>query len=613
MKHLTAADERLLFPNGNMAAFWNMMNTSPDYQVYVDEIRSEGARLLSEPIQEISFTLFALFEREGSRLDVERVYFEKRRRLNTMVFLSLLEPKAEVYQKSLHDILWSICNEYTWCLPAHLKNSLETCGDYTLAANSTEWSRGEVRTAIDLFSAETGFALSEILCLTGTDLPPLLRSRIREEVTRRLFKPYLMQGHYHWEKAEHNWSAVCAGSIGSAALLLLENNDELTAVLEKVFGSLDCYLAGFGEDGACLEGVGYWNYGFGYYVYFADLLKKRTQGAINLFQQDKIHQIALFQQKCYLTDSLTVNFSDSVQHVYIQVGLTHYLAGLFPDIEVPSARLIAAYKDDHCSRWAPALRNLIWFDPDKKSGEWTSVDYYLNEAEWFVSRYLTATGSFGFAAKGGSNDEPHNHNDLGGFILASDGEPFVAELGCGEYTADYFGAGRYNYACNGSIGHSVPILEGLNQMEGEASKAAQVEISINGQEASFELDIAGAYRNPHLKRLKRRFTWVKSEHPLLRLEDEYEFTISPGSIVERFITFIPPQMEGDDCVILQGKGGRRLRIYFDPLQLQPSIGKNSYRNHSGYDTDWYSIDLALLKLDKVCTSMISFNFCEGKN
>ena len=43
------------------------------------------------------------------------------------------------------------------------------------------------------------------------------------------------------------------------------------------------YLSGFGEDGYCSEGLGYWGYGFGHYLYLAQILYDFTEGRIDLF------------------------------------------------------------------------------------------------------------------------------------------------------------------------------------------------------------------------------------------------------------------------------------------------------------------------------------------
>lgn len=248
--------------------------------------------------------MFAVFAQRGTRLEYERVYFERRRRLNTFALLALLDPDDQVAEHELLDMIWSVCGEYTWCLPAHLG------------------ADGHER-AIDLFAAETGFTLGEIALLLQGRLPRLLQTRIEAEVNRRLFEPFLRNGPYEWETARHNWAAVCAGSVGAAALLLLRDPEALSAILERVHASLECYLQGFGADGACPEGPGYWNYGFGYFVYFADLLARRTLGEADWFAGDKVRRIAEFQQKCYLGGDRVANFSDAVPHCRVQIGLSH--------------------------------------------------------------------------------------------------------------------------------------------------------------------------------------------------------------------------------------------------------------------------------------------------
>ncbi|QHW33984.1 hypothetical protein GZH47_26450 [Paenibacillus rhizovicinus] len=584
----------LLFPSEDQAQFWSRVSTSADYEAMVAEIKSEGLRLLGEPIPELRYSLFTLFETTGSRLAYERVYFEKRRRLNAMAFLTQLEPNDERYRTALHDVIWSICNEYTWCLPAHLRDSAETDGGQAFAIDSPEWSRRERRTAIDLFSAETGFALCEIACLAGSELPPLLRSRIVEEVVQRLFKPYLLQGPYFWETVDNNWASVCAGSIASAALLLLDETERLAEIVEKALGTMNHYLSGLGDDGACLEGVGYWNYGFGYFVYFADLLERRTKGAIDLFENDKVRQIAQFQQKAYLDGDTTVNFSDAVQHANVQIGLSHYLAGRYPETAPPPNALRAPFTEDHCSRWAHAFRNLLWFDPQMKGESWASGDYYLPNAQWLVSRTAPGAGRFGFAAKGGHNEEPHNHNDIGQFILTGDGEVFVCDLGSGEYTADYFGAGRYGYDCNGSQGHSVPVVDGKHQIAGRANAARDVTVSIGEKQDELMFDMADAYGLPQLESLQRRFVWRKSELPSLTLEDVYRFSSVPGAIVERIVSRIKPDLTLAGIVTLQSEEGRRLAIRYDAEQLRPSAENHTLADHFGRETDWHAIDFQVL-------------------
>ena len=422
---MTNDPDSLLFSTKEEKAAWRTkVNQSPAYKPLLDEIKSEAKRLQSEPIPELSFSRFRIFRETGARLEYEQVYFEKRRRLNTFAIMLLLQPDVPTYKEELQNIIWSICEEYTWCLPAHFPKP-KINQDYTLNEPFRE------EEAIDLFAAETGFALSEILKLTEEYLDPIIRKRIYQEIFRRIFWPFQTQKPFGWETDTHNWAAVCAGSIGAAAIYMLEDKAELSNVLERVLSAMEAYLSGFNDDGTCLEGYGYWQYGFGFYVYFSDLLKKKTNGAIDLFQSEKVHQIALFQQKIFLNKNWLANFSDALPNSNIFFGLSHYLSKIYSDFELPEPGIRAKYMEDHCSRWAPAIRNLLWFKDESDGKPWKSTSYYLKESAWLVSRHHSVDRHYAFAAKGGHNAEPHNHNDIGHFILLADDELFLQDLGSG--------------------------------------------------------------------------------------------------------------------------------------------------------------------------------------
>ncbi|CAM3647563.1 heparinase II/III family protein [Cohnella lubricantis] len=587
----------LYYEDGDSDAFWNRAAEAPEFAGWIRDIREEGRRLQEEPIPQLTYSLFAIFAERGSRLEYERAYFERRRRLNTFALLTLLEPDEPAHRAALQDIIWLVCDEYTWCLPAHVSGS-----------------NADIRRTIDLFSAETGFTLTEISMLLGDRLPSLLRQRIADEVEIRLFAPYLSGEPYHWETARHNWAAVCAGSIGSAALLAVRDPQRLAEIAARTMGSMDRFLEGYGDDGACPEGLGYWNYGFGYYVYFADLLRKRTNGALDLMRGDKVRRIAQFQQKVYLGGDRVANFSDSVPRARVQMGLTHYLAGLYPEVDAPPLALQASYLDDHCSRWAPALRHFVWFDASRSSGEWRDGSFYLPDAQWLISRHRTAGGeSLGFAAKAGHNAEPHNHNDIGQFILLAAGETFIADLGSGEYTQAYFGSGRYEYDCNGSQGHAVPIVDGSLQAAGLASQARVLEAVTGDGEDRFRFEMASAYRVPHLQSLVRGFVWRKRGHnldgrlPCLELTDEFRFVKPPGSLIERFVTFVPPEL-AEDGVVLRGAGERALRIRYDAAQLDANVEARSYSDHFGRETPWYAVDFAVKDAGAGLVQRMTFTF-----
>lgn len=582
-------------------AWFANIHEDRSYEPMIAEVKAEATRLLEEPLEEISYTLFKQFEETGSRLEYEKVYFEKRRRLNTFALMSLLAPHHQAYRQALHQILWSICNEYSWCLPAHLKGSpeMESERDYSLTRQPRQYT-------IDLFAAETAFALSEILQLTQNFLDPFLCKRITEEIYERVFWPYINQAPFHWETATHNWASVCAGSIGSAALYMIPDNDELAIILERVLKSLECYLHGFNDDGACLEGYRYWQYGFGFFVYFADLLKKKTAGKIDLFDDPKVHQIALFQQKVFLHEDVVVNFSDAQGIHSVFLGLSHYLSDVYTDFEVPEQDLRAHYAADHTSRWAPAFRNLYWFDSEKSGLPWSENSYYLKESQWLISRYHSENIHYGFATKGGHNDEPHNHNDIGHFILQRNGEVFLKDLGSGLYNAAYFSKGRYDLLCNGSHGHAVPIVNGHFQKEGRARKAQIHSVSLEDGRVSFVIDMTEAYGLNSLQQLTRAFDWEKVAKPKLRLIDTYLFSEKPTSIVERLIIPDFAVVEDEHGIIIQGEG--RLRVMYNKEQLTFRKETLDFMNHFGQVEKVQTLDFTVINPSKKLKIDFEFQF-----
>ena len=87
---------------------------------------------------------------------------------------------------------------------------------------------------------------------------------------------------------------------------------------------MEYYLKGFGDDGACVEGINYWAYGFGYFTYFAQLLYQYSDGKDNLFDNKKVENIAVFPQKLWFKNNNTVTFSDCGDKFTQRSGLIHF-------------------------------------------------------------------------------------------------------------------------------------------------------------------------------------------------------------------------------------------------------------------------------------------------
>jgi hypothetical protein len=609
----------MLFAEARDAKLWKEVQTSENFQDGLAELKENAARYLQQPLQSLPYSLFKLFRETGSRKEYEAAYFEHRARLITFAILALAEETPEIIG-ALEDTIWGICEEYTWSLPAHLDDNRNICqGNFRTSQNlSLEEKMAQHRGTLDLFACETGFALAEILSLLENKLSPLVVSRGRQELFQRILGPYSdLKSAWWWETATMNWAAVCGGSIGAVALYVIEDQRILALVLQRVLGALEYFLKGFGEDGACLEGLDYWNYGFGFYTYFGALLKQRTAGKIDLFQGEKIKRIALFPQKCYLEGNSVVSFSDSQLTVKYEPGLTGYLKSLFQEITIPERRFAVGMNNDLRYRWASASRNIIWDNSvirdngvigdniQKEQPAQIGSTCYFENAEWLISKkYRNGTPVY-FAAKGGHNDEPHNHNDVGSFLFQVAGETLLVDMGSGEYTRQYFGAERYDYLCNSSRGHSVPIVDGQYQKAGRDYAARIIDFKTSAQEDILSMDIGGAYGDQNLKSLQRKFVFGKDTSPDLVLTDQYEFEKIPTTVIERFCTFYPPQIISEGKVRLQ-EVKSKVDLLLKGTLAHPEIVEDSFINHEGLKQKVYFIDFIFQPTTTKITAEIVF-------
>lgn len=545
-------------------ANWGQTAQTADRRV---SLVQSGEELLEQPIAPLKFADFIRFGGDGDRQAYETSYFERRRRLAVYALLYTTSGE-ERWLRVLEEIIWLICDEYTWVIPAHVGLYVRTYPEHI-------WDQPQPpRETVDLFAGETAFALAEIVHLCKDALHPWIVHRVYSEVERRIFQVYYGDAYpQNWKQKTNNWPAVCASSIGAAALYLEQDPERLAGMLWRVIGVLRQFLSGFDAQGATPEGISYWQYGFGMYVSFAELLQQRTGGAIDLLQGEHIAAIAAFPHACLLSAHRTVNFSDAAECPDLIRGLFYRLNQRFPK---------QAYRLEELSfgktrrAWIWSIRELIWADCSKQTlpseqeeTPGTNTEkvrhFYFPGHQWAISQTTNRDGLLAWAAKGGNNAEPHNHNDIGHFILHVRGCNVLLDLGVGIYSRQYFQP-HYRYAQlqAGSYGHSVPIVDGVCQGWGEAHRAEVLTYSQHEEQITFALDLTQAYPCAHLQRLTRTFIWdrtTEQSHHVLLLKDEAQFTQKPGRFEEVFMCAEEPQEDqpgrlrvGPDVVLVYDNG-----------------------------------------------------------
>lgn len=542
-----------------------------------DRARGLVDRALAEagtPIARLGFQAYRRYDDDGDRAQYEAAYLGIRKRLFAAAIGALLSDDVPI--SAVEESLWAICEEYVWAFPAHIPE---------LSSADPEIPHHEI---IDLFSAETAFALAEIAALLGDRLHPLVVARVRREVERRVLTPFRART-WFWESAETNWSAVCAAGVGIAAIHL--ETEGLAGILDRCTAAMDALLAGYGDDGACIEGLNYWNYGFGHFAYYAEALRQRT--GIDLWSGPHRHRlsaIARYPLQVSLGGRAVAAFADAEPYGTVAPALSGLLESMDPSNAVPREFLSGGGWEHN---WGSVIRQFVWArDTAEEALEAPARTVWFSDAEWLVMREAVGPHDVGFAAKAGHNDEPHNHNDVGSFLLAVNGEPLLSELGMGHYDRSYFLLeSRYEHLVAGSQGHSVPSVAGVRQHHGRDARAVVEEVSPDA--GRLVMDLTAAYRLDALQSVRRSLVFAGG-----RLIISDEFTASAAlEFTDRLVSLFPIEL-GDGEAIIRGERGA-VRVTW-PREWAAELSSELFRAHGGAQATAHLLDLRCTASEARC-------------
>ena len=505
--------ERSFFELARDPEFWKTVRTSPAYATARQYLLEKWEGYRDCVIPALKFSDYRKFFDSGERDTYENSYYLRRRILIVASLLAVIYPDEPAYLTRLEDVIFAVSGEYSWCLPAHAVNCVE-----------------DDPVCLDLFACETASAFGEISVMLGGRLSPLIRSLMKRETERRVIDPYLTGKKYWWLSAKNNWSAVCVGATATAVLCF--RRDIFTQLLPRFRYSMDCFLSGYGEDGFCLEGIDYWQYGFGYFLCYAEMERFITGGKYDYFKDPKVRRIATYQQKVVVNGgTVTVSFSDGSRSADVSPGITHFLRHEYGD-EIELLPGVSSGIAEGCARYSLATRGIVWFDPTLGvEPVKANTVYRAEDAGWWIVK----NPNYGFAAKAGNNDEPHNHNDIGSFIVAADGRQIFGDLGAGRYTRQYFrNETRYKIINCSSLGHSVPYFGETVQKYGKEYRAKNV--TYDGD--AFSFDLASAYGDENLASFSRAFTALPDR---VTIADRFDWR-GEAPAVERFMLWDEPTL-----------------------------------------------------------------------
>ena len=496
--------------------FWEKVRTSNDYAQHRQEVLELYKKAFkTEPRPHSAKEIL-----ENNDNGLWRLQFDQ---LQTASMLSLIYPDNEEYYDNLLKIVWAYLGEYSWAPLGHFNRYYDrTPKDYDIGV-------------IDIFASSVGLALAEIKNLFEDRFPTLLKDRISAELKRRITDQFLSRT-YFWEKHPNNWAAVCAGGVGGVLMyecpeIFLEQRARLDSVMQV-------YLDSYQDDGVCVEGMGYWSFGFGFFVTYALLEKELTKGEVDWFKEQKVLEIATFMQKMFLQRDVIVTYSDCSGVQYYSVWLPHALRTIYGERveKVPSKLAIMAKDNTHHNF---LLRCFIYYNPEYVTNDLSdNATYHMKDTAYFVKR----TSHYGFATKGGNNGESHNHNDVGSFILARNNHQILCDLGAGPYKTGYHENPRYTFFNPSAYSHNIPFFDGVGQ---DGVRRDNVYLNVNEDSSVVSMDFTNGYGQEYLKKAERTFTL--SEDKILLCD---KFTLTKESeITERFVSVIEPKIIDGKVII----------------------------------------------------------------
>lgn len=487
----------------------------------------------------IRATDYIAFHTEGNRLKQEKPHFAKRAALETLFIGEIIEYKGR-FIPDIVDGVFNICEESYWGLSAHRPVfSKKVLPDVR-------------KHYIDLFAAETGSFLSIILYMLRDELYtfcPDIIERMEYELNERIVQPYLTSTDfcfmgYYWQV--NNWNPWILSNVLTTYLFTEQNKTTLYSGIEKMIYEINNIYTGYPNDGGCDEGVSaYWSASGGAIFEFCEQLYRATSGKINFFQDEKIKKIADHPYKAYIGKNYFVNFADgcgkggpagSIPYYYGKRTNNENLSELakegFSKTNVLSGTFVKRI-----------LANIICYDAlSAKSNLKLCESAVLPD----IQNAFAREGNWYYAAKGGHNNENHNHNDVGSFIAYYDCEPVLVDPGTGVYTKQTFSSERYEIWTMQSAWHNTPVINGRQQLAGRKYCADGFGFANKTCKISF----ADAYEEGNgLNNLTRN---ISVSNDGIEITDKFEFHSPNNKISEHFVSPLNIEIR-ENAAIIDGK------------------------------------------------------------
>ncbi len=520
--------------------------TAPEYS----NIIKQGEKYLDYQWQVVKATDYLAYERDGSRVIMEKPMNDNATALSNLFFAELAEGDGRFLDQIINGV-WYFTEMSTWSLSAHVPAYQSS--KRTLPQQGTH--------VVDLMAGDMGSFLSWIHYFLKDEMSkinPEISNRLKNHIHARIIEPYMERNDMWWQALAlkentivNNWNPWCNFNVLTCILLIEDNEQSKIEGIYKTMHSVDKFINYVKKDGACEEGPSYWGHAAGKLYDYLEILALATNNKVNLFNQKLIKDMGEYISQSYIGgDSWVVNFADaSAKGGGDPLLIYRYGASVQSREMKEFAKYLFDTKTNKISFSRDAFRSLedlrtLQYIQEENSNLPTNPYKWYPETEFL---YIRNNGYY-FAAKGGFNNESHNHNDVGSFILYLDEKPLFIDAGVGTYNKKTFSSERYDIWTMQSGFHNLPQINGTDQHYGAKFKSKNVKF--DPKKLEFKLDISGTY--PAESMVK---SWIRTYNSInneLTITDEFDIQNPQKANVVHFLLASEPKIEKDKILLNNG-------------------------------------------------------------
>ncbi len=535
---------------------------------YKNEYIKRGEKQLDYEWKVVKATDYIEYERSGNRRIMEDPFGSNNTALADLLMAELAEGKGRFIDQLINGVYQS-CEMTSWVLSAHLsaQHSKRSLPDYK-------------EHVIDLTSGDLGSLLSWTYYFFHSEFDkvnPVISERLRHELQERILDTYMKEDRFWWMAFNYkpgalvnNWNPWCNSNVLQCFLLLENDKETLAKAVYRTMVSVDKFINYTHSDGACEEGPSYWGHAAGKMYDYLQLLYDGTGGKISLFDQPMIRNMGEYIARSYVGNGWVVNFADaSAKGGGDAPIIFRYGKAVGSDVMMQ----YAAYLSSLSKQKAPSsgrdifrtLQSILY----AKDMEQVKPVYESPAYTWYPETefcYMTNKSGLFFAAKGGYNNESHNHNDAGTFSLYLHTTPVFIDAGVGTYTRQTFSSERYTIWTMQSNYHNLPMINGVPQSFGAKYKATDV--SFNPKSSTFSANIATAYpEEAGVNKWLRSYTLGKGE---LKIKDTFTLNELKDFNRVNFLTWGQVDIATPGVVAIE-VNGEKVNLQYDKNTFTPSL------------------------------------------